>query len=68
MHRVAAYWKRCSVTVDIQDISLGNNSGAPFRNIGGVGTILKLLRNELDNLKLDDKPNASGGAERAFCA
>jgi hypothetical protein len=38
------------------------------RNIGGVGTLYKLLRKELDNLKLDDKPNASGGAERAFCA
>jgi hypothetical protein len=38
------------------------------RNIGGVGKLLKLLRKELDNLKLDDKPNAWGGAERAFCA
>jgi hypothetical protein len=32
---VAMQW--LSVTVDIQDISLSNNSGAPFGNIGGVG-------------------------------
>jgi hypothetical protein len=28
-----------SVTVDIQDISLGNNSGAAFRNNRSVGVV-----------------------------
>jgi hypothetical protein len=38
------------------------------RNIGGVGTLLKLLRKELTNLTLSDKPSCSGGAHPAFCA